>query len=171
HDEYAGLDVAKGGPGSFFIDLDGDFVPDWPFSLEDLLDVLNLPDGSGQDNEIMYFAHLNENGGLTAFDSMGNYPNLILQGDTTWNSSGVSGSCLSFDGKGDLATMADPSPDYPALNDLFGTSNNAFVVSAWIKPMNLTSSANEHDTRNCFFSKGNTIRETAFSQKETLNWA
>ncbi len=39
------------------------------------------------------------------------------------------------------------------LNDVFGSSHNEFVITAWVKPTSYSSRLSNHGTSNCFISK------------------
>lgn len=39
------------------------------------------------------------------------------------------------------------------LNDVFGTSSSSFTVTAWLRPLTLSTDATNHMTRNTFFAK------------------
>lgn len=76
--------------------------------------------GNGDDNLISFW-NLDENQGVTANDQKGSNHGIIS--DATWVS-GISGSCLSFDGtKGNVNI-----PNHPSLNPL-----QSITMMAWVK--------------------------------------
>jgi prepilin-type N-terminal cleavage/methylation domain-containing protein len=52
-----------------------------------------------------------------------------------------------FDGTDDYVDMGD------VLNDVLGTTSNAFSVTAWLRPISFNSAQTNHNTQNCFVAK------------------
>ena len=53
----------------------------------------------------------------------------------------------SFDGSGDYVNFGN------AMNNVFGSANNVFTVTAWLYPTTLSSGTTNHQTANTFFAK------------------
>ncbi|KKM35359.1 hypothetical protein LCGC14_1564800, partial [marine sediment metagenome] len=94
HEEYAGLEKAIKGT-RFFRDENLDGFPDWPYSLHDLLLVLQ----GGYHPSINFRAQFDENFGGSTFDIINNLEGLI-EGDINWTSGVYGTPGLSFDGSG-----------------------------------------------------------------------
>ncbi|MFX1503863.1 MAG: hypothetical protein ACFFDH_23075, partial [Promethearchaeota archaeon] len=101
-EEYAGLEYSIDG-GRFFIDEDGDGYPDWPYTLDDLLDALRISDDdedSVTPSALQFLAEFDEGSGVTTTDTQRSLEG-IIEGTTNWTE-GYYGSALHFDGAGEI---------------------------------------------------------------------
>ncbi|MCF6291400.1 MAG: hypothetical protein L3J03_10455 [Desulfobacterales bacterium] len=57
----------------------------------------------------------------------------------------------TFDGIGDYVDMGD------ILNTVFGSTSNAFTITAWLKPTVLTAGVTNHQTANTFIAKASDL--------------
>ncbi|MHA1991095.1 MAG: hypothetical protein ACW98A_09045 [Candidatus Hodarchaeales archaeon] len=94
HEEHAGFET-KIEDHRFFIDRDGDWNPEWPYTLYDLVRAITdyYPD------YLEFFAEFNTID-ISTYDSISNYEG-TLEGNTTW-SDGVRDYALLFDGDGNI---------------------------------------------------------------------
>ncbi|MFX1479494.1 MAG: LamG domain-containing protein, partial [Promethearchaeota archaeon] len=143
YEEFAGLEYSYEF-GRYFVDENNDWIPDWGFTLADLMKAL-LGRSYTPPDSLDFIASFSENLGSSTFDAIHNYEGTI-QGNTTWII-GRSGYGLYFDGDNDYVDFGD------VLDIPFGTANNEFVASLWILPTLYSSTQSSNGVKNCFLSK------------------
>ncbi|MFW9969258.1 MAG: LamG domain-containing protein [Candidatus Odinarchaeota archaeon] len=142
HIEYAGIEWKTDNKFYFTQDEYGSIK--WPFTLYDLLEVLASSAQSPTPSSLDFMAEFDESTGTSVYDRIHNYEG-TLQGNTSWTT-GKRDYGLLFDGD-DTVNFGD------ILDNALGSSNDKFVISAWIRPTAFLSNQSDNGVQNCFLSK------------------
>ena len=141
HEEYAGLEVDIHGQ-RFFHDENRNGLPDWPYTLYDLLDLLGAYGESSPPSSLDFYAEFNENSGTSTYDTIHNYEG-TLEGDTSWDN-GVRDSAPLFDGNGTYtggATIGSTIYNaYANVSYEYESGGSGFVTSVQQKELIFSSS-------------------------------
>jgi len=148
--EYAGLEISEDGE-KFFPDANGDDLPDWGYSVYDLIKALtapNPPPSWTSENHLSFMLEFNESSGINTYDNVNNYDGKLTNNPIrTW---GIHGNSLYYNNS---AHVEFGNILYDELN-----SSNQFTITSWIQPFELNSIENGNSIKNSFISKNGTIQ-------------